>query len=447
MRFSLVRKKISLHLAPVFVSFLTSVSVIGCPDLSRFYELLDESPSSLQAELYTLLDQCSENSEYFALLGASQLADGDLLQALENLELALLIDPDSGAAAVDYAEVLYRQGQILSALEINEQIMTREDLPEALKSALVSRQRRWSADRIVKNFSLAAFVGFDDNLNSAPISEQLSLTLSGKSVTLEVSPEYQAKSGSYSRLVTSASYSRFGQAFNAQVSGQLSARFAEDSRYELVQASTQANISQARDRSRWDAVAGLDHVVFGGNTIFSSATVRARYIFKQTASCGFYPRLAAQYQYFHTQRTLSGIEMAMGLGADCDLYAGGRRNRIAFELTALTNQATESNRLGRDRDGWRLNFIWRRPIGMGAILGQYVLTHLDDDEGYSPLFDRGAKRQESLNSLFFQYMRPLYDLGENAQFFTNFSYHSQDSTIDLFKIRGTSVEIGINWNF
>ena len=251
MRFSLVRKKISLHLAPVFVSFLTSVSVIGCPDLSRFYELLDESPSSLQAELYTLLGPCSENSEYFALLGASQLADGDLLQALENLELALLIDPDSGAAAVDYAEVLYRQGQILSALEINEQIMTREDLPEALKSALVSRQRRWSADRIVKNFSLAAFVGFDDNLNSAPISEQLSLTLSGKSVTLEVSPEYQAKSGSYSRLVTSASYSRFGQAFNAQVSGQLSARFAEDSRYELVQASTQANISQARDRSRW----------------------------------------------------------------------------------------------------------------------------------------------------------------------------------------------------
>ena len=219
-----------------------------------------------------------------------------------------------------------------------------------------------------------------------------------------------------SRLVSSASYRRFGQVFNAQVSGQLSARFAEDSRYELVQASTQANISQASDRPRWDAVAGLDHVVFGGSTIFSSATARARYIFKQTVSCGFYPRFAAQYQYFHTQSTLSGIEMALGLGADCAFYAGGQRNRLAFELTALTNQATEANRLGRDRDGWRMNLIWRRAIGAGEILGQYVLTQLNDDAGYSPLFDQGAKRKESLNSVFFQYMRPLYDLGENAQF-------------------------------
>ncbi|MGB0558573.1 MAG: tetratricopeptide repeat protein [Pseudohongiellaceae bacterium] len=443
----MVGKKTNLYLVSAFVSFLTSLSASGCPDLNGVYQLLDDSPSLAQAQLSALLDQCSQSSEYFALLGASQLATGDLFQALENLELALLINPENGAASVDYAEVLYQQGQVLSALEINEQLIAREDLPEGLKAALTLRQRRWSSSRIVKNFSLAAFAGFDDNLNSAPVSDQLSLTLSGKSVTLDVSPDYQAKGGSYSRLVTSASYRRFGRTVNAHVSGQLSARFADDSRYELVQASTQANIGQASDRPRWDVVAGLDHVIFGGNTIFSSATSRFRYIVRRTDSCGFYPRFAAQYQYFHTQRTLSGIEMAIGLGADCTLFGGGKFNRFALELTALTNRATETNRLGRDRDGWRLNVVWRRPAWAGEVLGQYVLTQLNDEAGYSPLFDRGAKRKESLNSVFFQYMRPLSHLGENAQFFTNLSYHSQDSTIDLFKIRGTSLEIGINWNF
>ena len=116
---------------------------------------------------------------------------------------------------------------------------------------------------------------------------------------------------------------------------------------------------------------------------------------------GSIQRFAAQYQYFHTQSTLSGIEMALGLGADCAFYAGGQRNRLAFELTALTNQATEANRLGRDRDGWRMNLIWRRAIGAGEILGQYVLTQLNDDAGYSPILIREQTRKESFNSVFF----------------------------------------------
>lgn len=430
-----------------FAGVFMSASAISCPDLSTFYRLLDEAPSSLEAQLSSLLEQCSQSSEYFALLGAAQLATGDLFQALENLELALLINPDNGAAIVDYAEILFRQGQVLSAIEINEQLIGRENLPEGLRAALNARQSRWSSSRIRTNFSLAGFVGFDDNLNSAPISDQLSLTLSGKSVTLDVSPEYQATGGGFSRLVTNASYRRIGQAVNSRLSGQVSARFAEDSSYELVQASAQAGVAQASDQPRWDSVIGLDHVVFGGNTIYSSATTRARFIVKQTDSCGFYPRFAAQYQYFHTQRSLSGLETALGLGMDCNFFAGNRSNRLALEVTSLKNRATEANRLGRDRDGWRLNLIWTRPVGEGELLGQYVLTRLEDEEGYSPLFDRGAKRKESLNSVFLQYMRPLSSLSRTAQFFANLSYHSQDSTINLFKTRGTSLEIGINWGF
>ena len=64
------------------------------------------------------------------LLGAVQLASGDLFRSLE---LALLYEPDNGSALVDYAEVLYRQGDVLSALELNEQLrVVRQDLPSGL---------------------------------------------------------------------------------------------------------------------------------------------------------------------------------------------------------------------------------------------------------------------------------------------------------------------------
>ena len=65
--------------------------------------------------------------EYFALLGSAQIQMGDLFRALENLERSLLLDPQM-ALPFDYAEVLFRQGQVISALEINNQLSERDDL-------------------------------------------------------------------------------------------------------------------------------------------------------------------------------------------------------------------------------------------------------------------------------------------------------------------------------
>ena len=65
------------------------------------------------------------STEFFALLGSSQLALGDLLRAAENLELALLLDSENGSAMVDYAEVLFRLGQLSSAVDINQLILER----------------------------------------------------------------------------------------------------------------------------------------------------------------------------------------------------------------------------------------------------------------------------------------------------------------------------------
>ena len=100
---------------------MVPVSGKACPDLSGYYPSLEEEWNSIEQALAPLLPQCSESPEYFALLGTAQLRSGNLVQALETLELALLLDPGNGAALVDYAEVLFQQGQLFAAIEINEQ--------------------------------------------------------------------------------------------------------------------------------------------------------------------------------------------------------------------------------------------------------------------------------------------------------------------------------------
>ena len=444
---ALVKKNTRLNFLVALFSLFSPVVSYACSDLSGIYQVLDEDPSSAESRLLNLLDECSENSEFFALLGAAQLATGKLFESLENLELSLLIDPDNGVALVDYAEILFLQGEVLSALELNTELLSRVDLPEGLFGQLSARQRRWSRVRVQSNLALAGSVGYDHNLNSAPVSDQIALTLSGNLVKLDVSPEFKNQEGAYTRLFAGATYNRAGQSLSTRISGQIRGRFSSDSRHELIQASTQATLTQTRDTPTWDAVVGFGHLVYGGNAIFSSSTVMARYLFRPNSTCLLYPRAAVQYQHFHLQRSLTGIESSLGLGADCNLRVGKSVNRVGIELSALVNDGVEAERLGKDREGWRLNIVWAKRVGAGNILAQYIRTELQDHEGYSPLFGNGERREESLDSVFFQYIQPLEYFGQTAQFFTNVSYHSQDSTIDLFKTRGFSTEFGVNWSF
>ena len=442
---SLVCKKINLSLIALTLLLAISLPSKACPNLANFYSAVEESPAEIERELSSLIDECSESSEYYALLGAVQLASGDLFRALESLELALLYEPDNGSALVDYAEVLYRQGDVLSALELNEQLMARQDLPLGLKEGLSVRQRRWRSLLFRADLSLATALGYDNNLNNAPVSDRLALTLSGRPVTLEVSPEYQAQSGSYTRLVVGANIQRRGRSLNTQFLSQVRGRFGEGSEYELLQASTQLILSQAVDNPRWDVVTGFDHVAYGRNSIFTGSVLRARYLVTRTDSCGLYPKVAFQYQNFHAQRSLTGLETSLGFGVDCSFLIGDVSNRFAIEASSVVNRAAQSHRLGEDRRGSRINFAWSRYLLGGEFSAQYVWTKLDDEDGYSPLFDSGRKREETLNSIFLQYQTPLSKFGPTASFFANLSYYSQDSTIDLFQTRGSAIEIGINW--
>ena len=440
-------KKTIPKLLTAAACLLPSLPSFACQDFSDFYRAIDDEFQLVESQLLPLLEECSENSEYFSLLGTVQLRSGDFFAALENLERALLLNPDNGSALVDYAEVLFQQGQVSSAVEINAQLLSREDLPADLVQAIADRQRRWRSLMSETSSILGVSVGYDNNLNSAPMGRQLALTLSGQSVVLDVSPEFLAAGGTYANLAAGIARTSAGRDISSRMSGQVRGRFGENSSYEVLQASSQFAFTQSGDNPRWNAALGFDHLNYGGNDIFSSSTIRASYLARQGKACGIYPRLAVQYQHFHTQESLSGIESSLGVGVDCRLPIGKTVNRLAVEVSALTNRALKGSRLGQDRNGWQVNLAWRRQFGPGQASAQYSFTDLNDDEGYSPIFDDGARRHESLSSVYLQYAVPTRRLGAAAQIVTSISYYNQDSTVGLFRTQGANVEIGINWGF
>ena len=442
-----MRKEKALTLAtPLLFSFKYSLAAV-CPDLSGFYERADDETYSVQAELSGLLNECSESSEFFALLGSVELQIGDLMQANESLELALLLNPENGSALFDYAEVLYRQGQALNAIELVEQLLTREDLPAGLEGLIDARLRVWRRSTTDQNLGVGIALGYDNNLNSAPSSDSLALTLSGRSVVLDVAPEFQAVSGAYSRL--SLNGIRMTAAPNGvyAASGGVSAKFSDLSRHQLLQASTRFSLSEAGDLPGWNIELGLDYLNYGENSIYGSPTLRGSYVVGYLGGCGIMPTAAVQYQHFYKSRPLSGIESSLGLAAVCRVPGVSGNGRFGIEVGGIHNRARYRNRLGQDRDGWRINMVWEKNFGRGTASAQYTHSELSDEAAYSPLFDNGVGRTESLDALNLRCFYPLDPLIPNANLSAWVSYYHQRSSVAIFRTRGTVAQITLSWNF
>jgi len=442
-----VRKEKALALAVLFLLPFNYSEASVCPDLSGYYEREGEDIYSIEAELSALSGQCSDSAEFFALLGAMQLQIGDLLQATESLELALLLDPQNGSALFDYAELLNQQGQTLNAIELGEQLLSREDLPRALEELILERLGTWRRSTTDNQLGMGISLGYDSNLNSAPSNDSLALTLSGRSIVLDVAPEYQATSGGYSRFQVNGLRRTSTANIVSAMYGGISGKFSDLSQNQLLQASTRFSFADAGDLSRWNIELGLDYLNYGGNSIYGSPTLRGSYMVGRVGGCGFSPTAALQYQHFYTPRLLSGFEGSLGMATVCEIPGSSGNERFGIEAGVIHNRARYEDRLGQDRDGWRINMVWQKNLGRGTASFQYTHSELDDEAGYSPLFDNGVRRTESVDSLNLRYVYPLDSFIGNANLVAWVSYYDQRSSVALFRTRGTVAEITLNWAF
>ena len=420
----------------------------ACVDLSSFYPGNEPDWPSLQQQLAGLMSECLESSEFFALYGAAQLNSGQLAGALESLERAILINPENGGARIDYAQALFEEGQLFLALEINEQLLQRtEDLPAGLESGLRSRQQNWQALTRQTSFQADLLAGYDNNLNGAPDPGQITLTLSGEPILLNLNEEFRPISGPYLNMQLGARHRQLRPEYQHNWSAEVRSRSSEDSQSDLLQlASRYAFIKPDREHA-WQADVGINHLFFGGNPLFTGTETGGRY---QPAS-GWYCKpnysLALQHQLFHQENRLNAFESKVGVGISCPASGTTGTQSLSAEVSLLNNKALKSGRLGGDRQGWQLNLNWQLALSRGVLRAQLNYTKLEDRQGYSPLLANGAERRLGRSYVLLQYREPLPLLGSNASLLFNIYHQRQQSNIELFRSKDSTAEIGLSWAF
>ncbi len=418
----------------------------ACPDLQSFYLAGQDADSQaeLVAELAPLMGECLQSAEFFALYGAAQMNSGDLAAALESLERSLLLDASNGAAQIDYAQALYLRGQLFSAIDLNQQVLARPDLPPDIEALLRQRDEQWRAQTRQLAFQVDALAGYDDNLNGAPDPSQITLTLSGEPVILTLNPDFQAVSGPYLNLRAGGNYRQLEASHQHNAQLELRGRVSEDSGSDLLQLQSRYDFLRPRRSSTWQLSAAMGHLFFGGNALYTATDASARYQAPTVAACNRRYDAALQHQHYHGQHNLNSLEARLAGGIDCPLTVGGVQTLLGFEAGLLTNKALNSGRPGDDRDGWQLNVDWQVPMAGGLLRSQLNHTRLRDAEGYSPLLDNGADRWLERSYVLLQYQRPLQP---GMVFLANFFHQHQRSNIEIFDTLDSSVEVGLSFSF
>jgi tetratricopeptide (TPR) repeat protein len=448
----------------------------ACPDLTPWIRQTTALSwtaadwAELEPQLRALQGRCLRDVEYYALLGAAQLNSGRLTLAVESLERALLLDPQHGGAQIDYAQALFRRGELFPALAMNQRVINRDDLPDNLRPMLSERQRQWRSLTRQRIHRAEIQAGYDNNLNGAPTPSEITLTLSGEDVLLALDESYQAIAGPYVNARLSSAYRAMSPNSQQNWLFDVRGRVSEDEASDLVQLDGRyAYIRPARDKS-WQVSGGLSHLMFGGKPLYTAAEAGAQIASQRVLSaCTPFAGATSQYQLFHNQSTLNAIESRLTIGVNCQnaanisaasnntwlgagaSQAGTALNRRWWQrmqwtptFNVLHSEPIKNNRPGNRRTGWQINLDWRMPLRTGTLSAQFSHTEMDDSDGYSPLLANNAKREIDRSYALIQYRLPVTS---QTTLQWNAFWQRQHSNLDLFKSRDRTVEFGVQYRF
>ena len=426
-------------------AFSAAASAQSCPALQPYYPTHNPAtPEEWAAKLpalEALLESCLNSFEYFALKGAAELNTTQVPQALESLERALLIDPNNGAAQIDYAEALFVSGQLFAAFEINTSLLQRQDLPTNLQPMLLARQRLWEKQTRQHQFIAEATVGYDDNLNGAPTRSDLTLTFGGTPVSFTLSPDNRPLAGAYTNVRLSGAWQSQAAGYQHDLLATLRVRKTSEGDTDLAQGDWRYTFSLPTRHNQWEFIVGTSHMLFGGSPLYSVGDLRARFVLgvnqcKPGIEAGF------QQLHYHGQSLMDGQETSITTGLGCTFSESQQGLRL--EAGLLYNSAQSANRPGGDRTGWNLRFNWQMQQGPNEFGAQLGYASLEDSRGYSSLLANNATRDVQNAYLNLHYKRAIKS---GMAVVVNLNHQLQSSNLEPFQNRGTAAEVGLSINF
>jgi hypothetical protein len=416
---------------------------------------------------------CLKSAPFHAWWGATLLALGRPVEAVEPLERALLEDPDLPGAELDLAQALAEEGDTASARAFLSAMRRRPDLPLPIGSAIDRQLDLLSlpaqiAGAITQGWQyrlqLSALGGADSNLNNAPATNEITLTFPQGNVTLPLAQGSQARGGA--AVMSAAQWQGLrvhGESLWV-LQAELRARETSKSDTNYQQADLAATWLQAPSAPRQWVVrlAGTD-LHYGGSNLIQATRGTLQYQWEalnHADDTGGWPailggcRPAASIELedrrYPTSSTLNGLYEGGAFGWLCrrsSAVGAGEAltaNTSFYSLQARvgTDHPLESDRPGGSFRRDEIRVQWEGPLlSKGRLGALWTSTRQSDREPYSPLLGNVPRHtlRHGLQLEASWPLRPALSLVANAEI------ARQTSNLAVFASRESSLYLGLRW--
>lgn len=416
---------------------------------------------------------CLASPQFHAWWGATLLALGRPVEAIEPLERALLEDPDLAGAELDLAQALAEAGDTASARAFLSAMRTRPGLPLPIGSAIDRQLDLLSLPAQIAGamtrgwqyrLQVSALGGADSNLNNAPATSEITLTFPQGNVTLPLAPNSLARSGG--ALMGAAQWQGLRVHGDSLwvLQAELRARETTHSDTNYQQADLAATWLQAPAAPRQWVVrlAGTD-LHYGGTNLIRATRGTFQYQWDALNPSGGTSRwpdvlggcrpaasLELEDRRYPTSAVLNGLYEGGAFGWLC------RRSRTAQAgdaLTADTSFYSLQARVGTDhpletgRPGGsfrreEIRAQWDGPLlSKGRLGALWTSTRQSDREPYSPLLGNVPRRtvRHGLQ------LEASWPLRARLSLVANAEVARQTSNLAVFASRESSVYVGLRW--
>ncbi len=383
-----------------------------------------------------LNEACSTRADYFARLGSLLLQQQRPEDAAVALEKALLLQPDLPGVELDYAQALATLGEKNAAKSLAQTVMERPDIPaplhEWLSTALGQKTPGWQWSGYVQSL-----MGAETNLNSAPASQTLVLTLPGGNVPINLAEAERVQAGVANLNTVSI------QGVRAVGEGQLSV--SGETSFRESPAHPADNLLWSNMGVTWGYPAlggdmGLQVVRnalwMGGQDLYQETTEHLFVEYGQP--CRAETGALLSQRHYPAATLLDGVYRGGEMGFGC---AQG-----AYQANVLgqwgQDQANNAERLGGNQGRQDLVAMGTHQTAGGEWTVVTQWSRLHDDQNYSSLLG-GQTREIQRRALRLQYQHFLSSAWSLVGYWEE---SQQNSNIQLFELANRALYMGLRWS-
>ena len=410
-----------------------------------------DPPQAQSAELAAALLQtqrldaaCETRADFHAYKGALRLMAGQVAQAANDLEKALLLNPDLPGAQLDYAQALARLGDVHTARQLAEQVTTRADIDPQLRQWLQGSLSEAPPDRPAPGWAWAQLLqttaGYDTNLASTTHASAMTLYLSNGPVLVPLDEANRPQGGAALKNVLALQGGRSLGLAELRLGLALQTRHAAVAampNHLLTQLSASYNrpAGPGHLQLRWDG----HHYRQGDTFSYQDQSLFIKY--EQavpSSSCRWGGGLGTVAQHYAYSPNLDGQYRHVRLDGGCK---HPDQSETQWTLGGGQDHADTALRPGGDkrRADWLLRH--ERPWGPGNAYGWLRQTRINDRDRYSPLtgdlVNRTTRTDWGLG--YWQPWRGQWSAGVDLE------STSQKSSNTLMNIKKTAIYAGLRW--